>query len=518
MKVTDLKKVRVAASLLFLIPAIAVFLDFANVIPPEVTTGLFALQFLPSFTRCLHLISFAALGLAIVLVLTGLFGRAYCSSICPLGTLQDIISRISRTVHRTSGYVEQPQYSLLRYTLLGLTLLSLITGAMAVVSLLDPFSNFGRILAGLARPIAVGINNSAALALESLGLFVVYPLQMRGVGMLSLIPPLLLLALVAWLSWTRGRMYCNTVCPVGTLLGLLSRVSAWRVAIDASECTGCGLCEPVCKAGCIDTARKTIDMSRCVICCNCFAECPTGGIQYVRASRAGTAQPELDPGKRNFVLNSLAAMTSLLGLNLGTVRKAITVTKDSTVPVTRLLPVAPPGAGTIGHFTENCTACHLCISACPTRVLAPAFLEYGVQGLLQPRMDYATSFCNFECVLCSTVCPTGALQAVKVEQKKLAQLGAAKFVKDNCIVYTETTECGACSEHCPTKAVKMVPYKHLMAPEVTSDYCIGCGACEFACPTKPWKAIYVEGNAQHTIAKVAPSQKPEAKPGEDFPF
>ncbi|HCV41938.1 MAG TPA: 4Fe-4S ferredoxin, partial [Bacteroidetes bacterium] len=170
------------------------------------------------------------------------------------------------------------------------------------------------------------------------------------------------------------------------------------------------------------------------------------------------------------------------------------------------------------HFTTTCTACHLCVTACPSQVLIPSFIEYGLTGMMQPRLDYRAAFCNYECTTCTEICPSGAILPVAQEQKKLTQFGTAKFLKDNCIVYTEEKECGACSEHCPTKAVRMVPYKKLVAPEVKEDYCIGCGACEFACPTRPYKAIYVEGKSVHGLAKKPEVKKLDVKVQEDFPF
>jgi NAD-dependent dihydropyrimidine dehydrogenase PreA subunit len=135
-------------------------------------------------------------------------------------------------------------------------------------------------------------------------------------------------------------------------------------------------------------------------------------------------------------------------------------------------------------------------------------------------MDYTTSYCNFDCVICGEVCPNGAILPVKLEKKKLTQLGQAKFIKDNCIVYTEKTDCGACSEHCPTKAVIMVPFEGIRAPEVHDECCIGCGACEYACPVRPYKAIYVETNSVHQTAKKKEEVKIEKKVNykEDFPF
>ena len=135
-------------------------------------------------------------------------------------------------------------------------------------------------------------------------------------------------------------------------------------------------------------------------------------------------------------------------------------------------------------------------------------------------MDYSASYCTYECVICGNVCPTGAILPVSIEDKKTLQIGKTTFIKENCIVETEKTECGACAEHCPTKAVKMVPYNKLHIPEIKNEYCVGCGACEHACPTIPYKAIYVEGNPVHQIAKKRSEEKikREIDFKSDFPF
>ena len=172
-------------------------------------------------------------------------------------------------------------------------------------------------------------------------------------------------------------------------------------------------------------------------------------------------------------------------------------------------------------FNNNCTACHLCVTACPTKVLQPSILEFGIFNIFQPFMDYKTSYCNYDCVVCGEVCPTSAIFPVTGVQKKNIQSGKAIFVKENCIVETENTACGACSEHCPTKAVMMVDYKgKLKIPEVTNKYCVGCGACEYACPTKPYKAIYVDGNFVHQKSEIRPTEKLDQKIDykEEFPF
>ena len=136
-------------------------------------------------------------------------------------------------------------------------------------------------------------------------------------------------------------------------------------------------------------------------------------------------------------------------------------------------------------------------------------------------MNYAAGYCTYDCVRCTQVCPSGALLPLDVATKKEVQLGKSIFVKDDCIVITKKKDCGACSEHCPTKAVKMIPYEEkLMLPEVNNEICVGCGACEHACPTTPRKAIYVVANAVHQKAKKPPVEKLEnpLETQKDFPF
>ena len=200
--------------------------------------------------------------------------------------------------------------------------------------------------------------------------------------------------------------------------------------------------------------------------------------------------------------------------------KSVPVPKrESTVKENKTFPVCPPGAGAIGDFSKKCTACSLCITACPNNVLQPAVREYGISGLMQPVMNYHRSFCTYNCTVCTEVCPTYALKPLLLEAKKLTQIGKAIFIKDNCIVKTEKTACGACSEACPTKAVYMIPYEgNLVIPETNQDICIGCGHCEFACPTVPYKAIFVDGNPVHLAAKKPENEKSEIETPVEFPF
>jgi ferredoxin len=175
----------------------------------------------------------------------------------------------------------------------------------------------------------------------------------------------------------------------------------------------------------------------------------------------------------------------------------------------------------VEHFTQSCSACHLCVSACPTKVITPSFLEYGIGGLLQPLMNYSKSFCDYECNVCGRVCPTGAILPLPLEEKKFTQIGTVELLKDKCVVYVDKNNCGACGEVCPTHTISFIDKGNVLYPETDTQYCIGCGACEKACPTKP-KSIVVRPNPVHKkaakyIAKTAPVQQKKA-PQKDFPF
>ena len=152
-------------------------------------------------------------------------------------------------------------------------------------------------------------------------------------------------------------------------------------------------------------------------------------------------------------------------------------------------------------------------------MLVPSYREFGLASVMQPYMNYHKGFCAYECIRCLEVCPTGALMPLTLEAKKLTQIGKAVFIKDNCIVNTEKTACGACAEACPTKAVHMIPFEErLVIPETKDEICIGCGHCENACPTTPYKAIFVNGNPVHQAAKKPVNTQTDLKKPEEFPF
>ncbi|MGD0037695.1 MAG: 4Fe-4S dicluster domain-containing protein [Bacteroidota bacterium] len=515
-----LKKVRVVVAIVFLLSVSFLFLDFGNIFPSGLHTFLVSTQLAPSLIRTLILFSSASIGLFFVLLLTFLFGRVYCSTICPLGILQDITIRISKRLNRRRRFQFKKPFYTIHYIIFIFTVVLAFFGSMILLNLFEPFSNYGRILANLVGPSFILANNTLGDILGLFGIFFLFQIPLLHVNIISVIASLFFLSLILYLSYYHGRLFCNLLCPAGALLGIISRFSIFRIVIDENNCKECGLCERVCKANCINSDSKEIDFAACVGCFNCIDACPTVGMSYEgRWKKSSNILPIVDEGRRKVLKTYILPALGLL---------LPEINKDSSVGINQMrfdeshrYPISPPGSISVDHFSSRCTACHLCISSCPTQVLFPSFLDYGIAGIFQPKMNYTASYCNFDCVICGQVCPTGAILPLDINIKKQVQIGKAYFAKDDCIVVTKKRDCGACSEHCPTKAVKMVPYEQrLVVPEVDDKICIGCGACEHACPTQPRKAIYVNSNPVHLAAKKPKIEKVESSfdSKQEFPF
>lgn len=515
-----LKKVRVVVALLIGFLFFAVFVDFRGMIPEAWARTLAETQFVPALLRMLRVGWLAAAALVALLVVTLITGRTYCSFLCPLGIMQDLLSRLGKRFNLNQKYRFRKAIGWLRYGLLALAVIVFLTGSASIVNLLDPYSIFGRTVGYLAQPLVVLTNNLAAFVLNKLDYFGVYAVKLPLVHWQVLVWTGGWLALVAVLALRRGRLYCNTVCPVGTLLGFLSRVSVFKVKLTDS-CTACGKCARVCKAECIDPTAQTVDSSRCVACFNCLEVCRFNAIGFSSKKKHRplvARQTNVDVSKRQF-FRKVVTGSAVLSVAVSKAAAVDIKSNKGLTPLNRKHHASPPGSESLPHFNATCTGCSLCVTACPTKVLQPAFLEYGLAGMMQPFMDFGSGLCTYECTACSEVCPTGAIFRLTIEQKKKTQVGVAKFIQANCIVETHGTDCGACSEHCPTKAVNMVPYKgKLVIPEVKEDICVGCGACEHACPVSPYKAIFVAGHELHQEAKPPKTKKAEIEIEEDFPF
>lgn len=305
------------------------------------------------------------------------------------------------------------------------------------------------------------------------------------------------IVIVGILAWRYGRRWCNTICPVGTILGFLSRFSLLQINIDTNKCNSCGLCARNCKAECIDSKAHTIDKSRCVACMDCIGNCHRSAISFARrkANPALTTE-SIDKSKRSLLTaTALLATMQLLKAKEKTVDGGLAIIEDKEIPEREQF-IVPPGAMSIRNFAKHCTGCQLCVAACPNNVLRPST---DLLRLMQPESSYELGYCRPECTACSEVCPTGAIVRLSRAEKSSTQIGHAVWKRWNCIPLTDDVECGNCARHCPTGAIEMIvdEMSGHKIPAVDTERCIGCGACENLCPARPLAAIVVEGHVMH---------------------
>ncbi len=517
--------IRISLSLMFFVFLLFFFLDFANLFSEHLINFFTYIQLIPSIIGFINFQTPVFAGFILIILFTLFYGRVYCSTICPLGALQDIIARLKFFFRRKLKYKYSNGQFVIHYSIVVLVFIfSVLYVNPLLLNLLDPYSIFGKISHALFKPVYIFFNNIFVELLNCLGIHLLYYVDFLSFTFISFISALVFLIVIFVFSFFMGRRYCNLICPVGGLLSIITRLSLFKLKITKPLCEGCGACGGVCKAECIDMKNKHIDMNRCVCCYNCISVCPTGAIGYKMVLKTSADKSVTDESRRNFFKSLVGFyILGLLSANSCQNKDRSVAIKKNTglIPPGERLPVSPPGSIGLEHYRNSCIACHLCVSNCPTQVLQPSVTEFGLSAPLAPRMDYSKSFCNYDCVVCSQICPTGAIKPIEPEVKKKIQIGKVRFVIENCVVYVDRTDCGACSEHCPTKAVHMIPFENdLYIPEVRPDICVGCGACEYACPTVPFKAIYVESNVLHLVASLPEKSSPKDDAGikDGFPF
>lgn len=500
-----LRKIRLTLAVVFFAIITLLFLDFTGTI--HAWFGWMAkIQFLPAVLAL-------NVGIIVLLILlTLVFGRVYCSVICPMGVFQDVISWLSgQRKKKKYRFSYSPAKNILRYTVLTLFVIAVIAGIGSFVALLAPYSSYGRIANNLFAPIYQWGNNVFAYFAERAESYAFYE---TSVWMKSL--PTFVIAMVTFiaivvLAWRNGRTYCNTICPVGTVLGFLSRFALFRISIDTEKCNACGLCSRKCKAACIDGKRHTVDYSRCVACMDCLDTCKHGAISYrwfkqetqtKNAEQTRSVDKEqINEARRSFLTaTAILATATTLKAQEKKVDGGLAAIEDKKIPK-RATPILPPGALSARDFARHCTACQLCVSVCPNEVLRPST---DLMKLMQPEMSYERSYCRPECTKCGDVCPAGAIHPITAADKSATQIGHAVWIKKNCIPLTDGVECGNCARHCPAGAIQMVPSDPQQEdspkiPVVNTERCIGCGACENLCPARPFSAIYVEGHEMHRV-------------------
>lgn len=502
-----LRTLRIVLAVIFFSAITALFLDFTGAIH-----GWFAwmakAQFLPAL---LALNAGVVLGLVL---LTLVFGRIYCSVICPLGVMQDIFAWFGKKSLR-NRYTYSAAKHWLRYGMLVIFILSLSLGTGILARLIAPYSAYGRIAGSLLAPIWYCINNGLAYLAERMDSYMFYETDVWLRSGLTLSVAVVTLLLLAVLAWRNGRTYCNTICPVGTVLGFFARFSWFKPIIDTSKCVDCGLCAKNCKASCIDLSQHVVDYSRCVTCMDCISKCRRGAIRYEgktpwkRAkdtaddtlATAGKKQSEVSSARRAFLTSSATFVAAgVVRAQKMKVDGGLAIIEDKLAP-RRKTPILPAGSVSSQNFAQHCTACQLCVSACPNGVLRPSS---DLSRFMQPEMSYERGYCRPECTRCSEVCPAGPIKPITREEKSSIQIGHAVWRGRNCIPVRDGQLCGNCERHCPTGAIQMVPLKkdktgRLKIPVVNTERCIGCGACENLCPARPFSAIHVEGHEIHRV-------------------
>ena len=502
-----LKKIRMILGSVMFVGLTLLFLDFTGTI--HLWLGWMAKVQALEAVLALNVVVIGALA-----VLTLIFGRIYCSVICPLGIMQDIFGWLGKK-QKKNRYTYSKEMKWLRYPVLVLFIIALVAGIGTLFQLLAPYSAYGRIVTYLLQPVWVAGNNVLASIAEHYDSYAFYHVS-KDVPNYYVITIIAVWtwAILAALAWRYGRTYCNTICPVGTFLSFFSRFSFLKIHFDADKCKNCSLCTKNCKASCIDFKTHSVDYSRCVVCGDCIESCKFGALSYSRDSRLSRSSRDSRPsressspsetspkseGRRAFLLSSALLTTAALAQQKDKLMDGGLAEIEEKVAPKRQTPVTPPGSMSQRNFEQHCTGCQLCVSECPNEVLRPSS---DLMHLMLPTMSYELGYCRPECHRCSEVCPAGAIKPIALEVKASTQIGHAVWIKKNCVPLTDGVECGNCARHCPTGAIEMVPSdpddeESPYVPAVNEARCIGCGACEYLCPARPFSAIYVEGHEVH---------------------
>ena len=481
-----LRKIRITIASLFFGLITLMFLDFTGVI--HLYLGWMAkIQLLPAIMAM-------NVGIVVVLLLlTFIFGRFYCSIICPLGVMQDIFSYFGGKVwKRRFHYVKNRKW--LRFSVAVVFVLMMVLGLNAIAVLIAPYSAYGRIATYIFQPIYMGLNNICAFFAERWNSYAFYHVDVWVKSGIMLVVAIVTFVLIGFLAFRYGRVWCNNICPVGSLLGLISNYSLFRMQIDASKCVGCTLCARQCKASCINPKTHEIDASRCVGCMDCLDNCTHGAISYSFRKKKKTSD-EVDSSKRKFIITSAVVGAGMaVEAQEKKVDGGMAIIEDKKV-MKRNTPLKPAGAISLKNFSNNCTSCQLCVSECPNQVLRPSM---DLKTFMQPEMGFEKGYCRPECTRCSEVCPAGAIIKIDRAEKSGIRIGHAVWVRENCLM-PQGVSCGLCERNCPAGAIILVDdaKSGFKIPSVNESYCIGCGKCENLCPVRPFSAIYVEGHSVH---------------------
>jgi ferredoxin len=301
---------------------------------------------------------------------------------------------------------------------------------------------------------------------------------------------------VILLNLVAHRAWCRYLCPLGALLGLLSKVAIVRREVS-TECTQCGVCTRACPTGTIHPENGyASDPSECTMCLECLAACPQSAAKFpAHLSRAEWGS--YDPGRRQ-ILVSLGVAVAGVGL----LRSSVTAGQDHPYLI------RPPGSQE-NNLISKCIRCGECMRACPTSVLQPAVAEAGLEGLWTPLLVPRLGYCDYSCNACGQVCPVEAIPPLSLEEKREQVIGLAYIDQNRCIPWADNQDCIVCEEMCPVpdKAITLEQVEvgsadgelvTVQRPQVIRERCIGCGICEYKCPLEGPAAIRIYAPARGT--------------------
>jgi polyferredoxin/formate hydrogenlyase subunit 6/NADH:ubiquinone oxidoreductase subunit I len=439
------------------------------------------------------------LGLALItVILTLLIGRVWCGWICPLGSL---LEWVSFKKARIRAKAISPRWRWVKYFLLAVSLALALFGSLSLLAL-DPLAILTRTLTTAIIPALVYAVNAIekvlyqvdflSPALDSIdGLLrgTVMPFEQpafsQSLAIVSIFAGIFALNLLA------HRFWCRYLCPLGALLGLLSKVSIFRPVIG-TKCTQCTRCAVVCKPGAVDTDPENFHImpSECTVCLDCFANCKPGDIRF--------GLPLKPAPKQQFDLSRRQALGALATGAMG----ALLLSTDLRLQQDNPWRIRPPGVTDENVFLSTCLRCSQCMKICPTTALQPAFTESGLAGLWTPLVVPRVGYCDYACTACGQVCPSGAIPKLTLEEKRLQVIGKASIDRNRCLPWASGVPCIVCEEMCPTpqKSIRLEEAEVIdsqgqtstvQRPSVLREVCIGCGICEHYCPLEGTSAIRV---------------------------
>lgn len=451
----------------------------------------------------------------VVLIPTMFVGRFFCGWICPLGSIHHFFSSLKSERKRGTRLIQSNRYQrwqTTKYYLLVVGLVAAVFGT-GIIGWLDPFSFLVRSVGLSVLPATnyglrsfLGVFEHSRFAfVQTLGSALHFVL---GWLLLSFKQPYfrfgiwlgIFFVFVAALNFRITRFWCRAFCPLGALLGIVSRWSVLGLVKDPEHCNDCNRCLLRCQGGDDPIGGVPWHQPECHLCLNCVDECPEHGLRFEWFPQQKTAGTNL---QRRKVLTGLAAGAALVPLVRSTPGFAVERPE-------RLL--RPPGALDEEYFLSRCIRCGECMKVCPNNALHPAVSEAGIEGLWTPVLVPRIGYCETSCTLCSQVCPTGAIWSITEKEKgwsgdmgrasKPVRLGTAFYDRGRCLPWAMATECIVCEEWCPTspKAIYLRPTevvdaagnaKEVKQPYLDPARCVGCGACEYACPVQDRPAVYV---------------------------